>query len=595
MPNINVQGHGVIEVPANWATMTPAEQQAFIKQKVEGGSQSPLISTGPVTPTAGDPGEGQETLIASKPTEPEGTLTEGVFEYRGNTFDLTTEEGRTALLKFMAESTGDNQLLKDLESYIREHHPEENISKIIADEIINTILAGFLSGRLGTGGAAPLTTEDAPPSIDITVDESTAKYLLSAANSLAAGSAHFFVNAFNSFLAAFTDFLPRLPGSLTDTEKKELKKGYLVPQDSFWGRLNPELKKWVGYEENEDGTARIGGQTTAGAAGEIAGDVVALIVGPGKAKGVAKAAVKTALGKSPRTVRAQLTDALRTAAQTVRQHSRLGTKGVPGGGQMIAKDLLKDIGKGTLSTGGAGARRLAEATGTFAPLASEWVVAENLAKSMFDKYGAELSEENRKAWATWFAFNYVWADMTVQLLDAVMGVLYSIRGQRKSDVRTIGGLVLKVIFAEILTGSSIIAGIGITKIQKGEISPAEFITAVLNANLDVIGIGEPVTLNEVLQVIGGETPGVAGKDFDVIEFEGKSYTIRPPHTIIDADGKKVPRGSAMGNKIWAHWKEQYGEQAAGDQVIESNKGGLIARARDKGRMMNQMGLVAPRR
>ena len=532
-----------------------------------------------VTPTQGDPGENvKPTLNVTKSTDEkpeEGTLVDDVFTYKGQTFDLSTDEGRAKLLRFMAESVGDNELVDALQDYIRKHHPGEDVGKIIGSEIINTILAGFLSGRTATGGAGPLTAQDTPPAIDISIDESTAEYLLRAANTLAAGTFHFILNAINSFLASFTDWLPRLPGSLTNEDKEKLKRGYLVPVDSFWGRLSPELQKWVGYREVGDGTAYIGGQTTAGQVGEFTGDAIALIVGPGKIKQGVRAVVKSALSKLPKNNRSAIVRALTDARQ-----KKLGmTKSTVPMSKAVVDDILKSastlqktglraavVGSGVTT----GAVKL---SGKFAPLAAEWVAAEQLARAAFNKYGTELSPENREKWITWFAFNYVWADITVQLIDKAMQVLWSIQGSQRKDVKTIGGTIIKVMAAEILTGAQIIAGIGITKIQSGEISPEEFIRGIVNANLDVLGLDKPVSINDVLKALGGVTEGT---DFDVITYEGKQYTVQPKENlIVDDQGKKIPRGSALGNKIWAAWEATVEGKGAGEQTIHQNSGGYV--------------------
>ena len=529
-------------------------------------------------------------------SESDGTFEEGKFCYGDTCFDLTTQEGRNALIEFMANSAGDNQLLRELEDYIRQNHPGEHVGKIIADEIINTILAGFFSGRLGTGGAGPLTTEANPPAIDISIDENTATLLLKAANSLAAGSVHFGINAVVSFLSAFTDFLPRLPGSLTDADKEKLKRGYLIPQNSFWGRLPADLKKWLGYSERPDGTAYIGGQTTAGYIGEVSGDIVALIVGPGKFKAPLRKAVQAALAKYPKSVRKSLAQALLEARQ---KKAGLGKASVPLPDDAVQSTLkefskLKQAGVGTAAIAGATAKPFAHLVGWAAPLAAEWVVAEQLARNAMEKHGTKLSKEAREAWVTWFAFNYVWADIMVQIIDLVLWGIYSIRGSKRSDIKTIGGLARKVIFAEIISGGSIIAGIGITKFQKGEITYenlAQFIAEIISQ------AGTPVTSNEVLQVLAGENPGQEGTDFDIIEYEGQKYTVRPEtNLIVDANGKRIPRGSALGNRIWAAWEAQVEGKTAGEQTITQNDGGLIqSRARQKGKMLRDFGLVQVRR
>ena len=209
---------------------------------------------------------------------------------------------------------------------------------------------------------------------------------------------------------------------------------------------------------------------------------------------------------------------------------------------------------------------------------------------MFDKYGTNLSPENRDAWAKWFAFNYVWADLTIQLIDKVLGVIYSIRGNRKSDIKTIGGLILKVIFAEIVTGATMIGGIGITQIQNGELDPVEFVTNLINGNLSDLQLDKPVTLEEVFTALSGEAT-VEGKDFDVINFNGTEYTVRPlEQLIVDSSGQKVPWGSKLGQEIRQHWESKYGSQAHGTQVIESkNRGGMVGRP--VGQYLNKGGMV----
>ena len=166
----------------------------------------------------------------------------------------------------------------------------------------------------------------------------------------------------------------------------------------------------------------------------------------------------------------------------------------------------------------------------------------------------------------------------MQIIDKVLQFIWSLRGQGRKDVRTIGGLFTKIIVAEILTGAQIIAGIGITKIQKGEIDPVEYITAVINLDWKAAGLDKPVTLNEVFQAIGGEelpggekTDSGPGEDFDVVKYKGRDYTILyKEHKVVDDQGRKYNKSAPRVRDAWAKWEQEYGDKPAGEQVVEQN-------------------------
>ena len=513
-----------------------------------------------------------DTVVAAgKETFEEGKFCTGT----GICFDVTTEGGRAAFIKYLSESQ-DDQLLIDFQDYVQEHHPDRNFGEILASEIINTILAGFFSGRLGTGGVGPLTADDKPPSIDITVDKSTAIWLAKAVTSLAGSGLQFVRGIAGSVLDALYDPLGTAKDGPFFTEKGSLtdvnSKGVLVSKEGLWGKVPAFLYSWFEISDNKDGTLTVGKKGTARAFGEITADVLSLIVGPGKAKQASRGVVKKYLGNVPKSARKQLVEALKDAGLLMR--NKLGAQKFQY--NHIASNIAKDVGKGVAGVAKKPLYRAGQFTGALAPLAAEWFTAEALARKMFDKHGASLSEADAKAWAKWFAFNYVWADMTVQAMDVIIGTIYSIRGSQKKDLKTIGGFVAKVIAAEILTGATIIAGIGITKVQKGEIDPIEYFTAVINMEWQKAGLDKPVTLTEVFQAIAGED--LSGRDFDVVEFEGRQYTVEyAKNRVIDDQGKSFNKNAPQVRDVWAHWLATSGQDATGTQEVQgSNTGGLVA-------------------
>ena len=488
---------------------------------------------------------------------------------QGTCFDVTTDQGRAALVEYMG-TTKDNEVLQDLQEYIRDHHEGRNIGEIISSEIVNTILAGFFSGRIGTAGAGPLTAEGRPPSIDISIDENTLKYLAKAATSITGHGIQFVRGVAGAALDFAYDPLGTSASGPFGTNKGSLvgsgNKGKLVRKEGLWGNIPAFMHSWFEIEDNGDGTLTVNKKGIARSTGEIGFDVVSLLVGPGAAKKGVRNAVSKALGNKPKSVKEALKDSLSQAAH---QWKALGQSTRS---RMVLSDLTK---KGVLpalkqSTIIAG-HKAGKAASPFAPLAAEWVTAEALARKMFDKYGSELSAADRDAWAKWFAFNYVWADITIQGIDWALGKIYSIRGNRASDVKTIGGFITKVIVAEILTGAQIIAGIGITKIQKGEIDPAEYFTSLINMDWKKAGLDSPVTINEMLQALSGETPqGV--EDIALVDYNGTQYTINPTENlIVDSQGKKIPRGHPLYQEVWDHWASQGGQTGSKNTLVDTSQ------------------------
>ena len=516
----------------------------------------------------------------------------GIFTYKGASFNLKTPEGRAALIKFMANSK-DAKLLDELEDYINKHHPGRDIKSILGREIINTILAGFFSGRTGTGGAGPLTTEGQPPAIDITVDDSTIKYLLKAVVSFG-GDIFQFVKG---FVNAFIDYLYGI--GLEDPSILDVHdKGALIAKDSWIGRKIPTwMYSWFGMKDNKDGTLTVGEERSSAKFGEFSADLLSLIIGPGKAKAYTRGPIQKALSKVPKTKQQRLAQIMAKARQRADNELR-GTE--PSGAYVnkVYDRMRNEIQAASKNLGPkAFASRtihsVAKRVGSLAPLAAEWIAAETIAKSMLNKYGTFLSGEDKQRWATWFAFNYVWADLTIQVIDKIMPIIWSIKGEGRGDVKTIGGFIVKILAAEILTGAQILAGIGITKIQKGEITLDEYIKAVINFDFKKAGLDAPVTINEVLQAIAGDD--LSGKDFDVFTFtDGKSYTYKiGTNHFIDDQGKKITRGSKLGNDLYDYWQKNYGDKSVTEQSIDYKALGgfvqkpksLIARAQNKASAM----------